>query len=236
VTPDTPAAGRAGWPAGLDPGLATVLLALPALLLTSKRWGQTGFAGELHLRLPGFAAPITAHLWWFGCSVVLYLVVPLILARAVPALRSDELGLVLGDVRFGLKATGALLAVMIPVVLIAAHTGAFAAKYPLARGATSSTATFVLYEAAYVAYFLGWEFLFRGFALFPVAARLGVWPAILIQNVPFALLHVGKPAPEAFGSLAAGLVLGLLAWRTRSFLWGFLVHAVVAVAMDVAAS
>lgn len=229
-------AARAALPDGFDAGLFTVLLALPTVLLVSKRWGNAAFASSIGFTLPGPARPVSAHLWWFGCSVVLYLLIPLALSRAIPTLRREHLGFTAGDARYGARAAALLLAVMIPVVLVIAQSGAFAAKYPLARGATASTATFLVYEAGYVAYFLAWEFLFRGFAFFPVAARLGVWPAVLIQNVPFALLHVGKPAPEAFGSVLAGVALGLLAWRTRSFLWGFLVHAVVAVTMDVAAS
>ena len=95
-------------PAGLDPGLAWVLLTVPTVLLASRKFGSTAFANQLGVQLPGAAGPVSAHLYWFGCSLLLYLVVPLAIARTVPALRGDRLGLTLGDWRTGLVATAVL--------------------------------------------------------------------------------------------------------------------------------
>jgi membrane protease YdiL (CAAX protease family) len=47
------------------------------------------------------------------------------------------------------------------------------------------------------------------------------------------VMHLGKAEPEALGSVLAGVALGLLAWRTRSFWYGAGLHAIVAIAMDV---
>jgi len=44
--------------------------------------------------------------------------------------------------------------------------------------------------------------------------------AIWLQIIPFALMHVWKPEIEQLSTLVGGAVFGLLAWRTRSFLWG----------------
>jgi membrane protease YdiL (CAAX protease family) len=57
--------------------------------------------------------------------------------------------------------------------------------------------------------------------------------AVLVQVAPFTVMHFGKPELEALGSVVAGVALGLLALRTRSFWYGALTHAVVAVTMDV---
>jgi membrane protease YdiL (CAAX protease family) len=68
--------------------------------------------------------------------------------------------------------------------------------------------------------------------------RLGrVWgpTAILIQTVPFVLMHIGKPGVEIHSSLLAGVVLGWLAWRSRSFWPCFLLHWGAAATMDVVA-
>jgi membrane protease YdiL (CAAX protease family) len=56
--------------------------------------------------------------------------------------------------------------------------------------------------------------------------------AAFVQMMPFALLHFGKPPEEMLGSVIAGVALGLLALRTRSFWYGALVHAAVALSMD----
>ena len=91
---------------------------------------------------------------------------------------------------------------------------------------------FLIYEAFYALYFVGWEFFHRGFLTIGLSRAFG-WYAILIVTIPFAILHVDKPMPEAYGAIIASVVLGWLAIRTRSSWYGFFVHASVAVTMDV---
>ena len=71
---------------------------------------------------------------------------------------------------------------------------------------------------------VGWEFVFRGFLLFAYARAFGPGPALLLQTVPFALLHIGKPALETYSTLFGGLWLGMVAWRSRSALYPILSH------------
>ncbi len=145
----------------------------------------------------------------------------------------------LGRVRFWLPWTLALLAVMLAVVVgFAGRQPGFEAYYPMFRPdwyaydpALHGWTFLVVYELTYVVYFLGWEYFFRGFMVFRLEPAYGP-RAILIQTVPFALMHINKPALEFQSSLLAGLVLGWLAWRARSFWPCFLLHAGVAVAMD----
>ena len=69
-----------------------------------------------------------------------------------------------------------------------------------------------------------WEYLLRGFCLFGLARVLGPGPAIFIQMVPFALLHMGKDQIEAMSTFLSGVGFGFVAWRTQSFLYAFLIH------------
>jgi hypothetical protein len=80
---------------------------------------------------------------------------------------------------------------------------------------------------------VGLEIFFRGFWLramrgFGAAA---IWSMI----VPYSMIHYGKPYLEACGAMVGGAVLGSLAMRTRSIYAGLLVHATVALLMDVLA-
>lgn len=70
---------------------------------------------------------------------------------------------------------------------------------------------------------LPWEFLFRGFYLWMLAPLFGRW-AIAVQMVPFALSHIGRPPLELWSSFPGGLVVGWLAFRSRSFLPPFALH------------
>ena len=69
-----------------------------------------------------------------------------------------------------------------------------------------------------------WEYLLRGFCLFGLARVLGPGPAIFIQMVPFALLHIGKDELEVMSTFLSGVGFGFVAWRTQSFLYAFLIH------------
>jgi len=48
-------------------------------------------------------------------------------------------------------------------------------------------------------------------------------------------MHYSKPLPEALGSIIAGVLLGILALETRSFIYGAAIHWLVAMTMDVVA-
>ncbi|MGD0123160.1 MAG: CPBP family intramembrane glutamic endopeptidase [Candidatus Limnocylindrales bacterium] len=70
---------------------------------------------------------------------------------------------------------------------------------------------------------LAWEFFFRGWLMWALARKYGT-DAIWLQVIPFALMHVWKPEIEQLSTLVGGAFFGLLAWRTKSFVWGWLLH------------
>jgi membrane protease YdiL (CAAX protease family) len=69
----------------------------------------------------------------------------------------------------------------------------------------------------------GWEYLFRGWLLFGYSKKYGA-DALWIQSVPFAIAHIGKPALETLSTIFGGFAFGWVAWRTGSFVYGFLIH------------
>jgi hypothetical protein len=198
--------------------------------------GLFAFAASwLHLNgLADFLAkstgPVAEYVYWFVGSLVLFFVVPLALARPF-GVRVKELGTGVGDWRYGLKATAVLYLVMLPFVVAASYTPTFANHYPMSAGAAGSWRALGAYELSYGSYFMGWEFIYRGLLCVALYPRLGA-SVILLHTIPFAVMHAGKPEPEAYGSIVAGLALGVLAVRARSFWYGALLHALVAFTMD----
>jgi uncharacterized protein len=75
----------------------------------------------------------------------------------------------------------------------------------------------------YGLYMFAWEFILRGYLYFSLEERTGTM-AIWLQSVPFAIAHLGKPAPEALTCFFGGLVLGYISYKSRSSLYAFLVH------------
>lgn len=71
-----------------------------------------------------------------------------------------------------------------------------------------------------------WEFILRGFLLFGLKERFKE-ASILIQMVPFVLLHIGKPEIEILMCIPMGLWFGYIAYRGKSFWPAFITHTFI---------
>jgi len=160
-------------------------------------------------------------------QVILYLAVPLLLILLLFRESPARYGFCLGDWRAGLVLTGVGWAVAAAVAATAGRTPAFRAFY--SRPGPSS----LLWLSDGIE-LVGWEFFFRGFLLFALYRACGPL-ALLLQAVPFALAHIGKPELEALSCIFGGTAFGYVAWRTRSALYPFLIHWFLVVAVTAVA-
>lgn len=189
-----------------------------------------------------FPSDLPALLLYFAFFFLLLFLVPLaflLLAGGAAGLTPAALGLRLGNWRLGL----ASCVVAIPLVLITLSNSArdpvIRAWYPFSKDATRSTGRLILYEAAYVLlYYLAWDFVFRGLVQFSLVHLLprglgGTIVAIMAQTLLSTLYHLGHPDAEIWGAFAVGIIFGIIAAMTGSFLYGFVIHAVIGVANDV---
>jgi len=71
-----------------------------------------------------------------------------------------------------------------------------------------------------------WEYILRGFLLFGLKERFKE-ASILIQMVPFVLLHIGKPEIEILMCIPMGLWFGYMAYRGKSFWPAFITHSFI---------
>jgi uncharacterized protein len=225
--PAAPPASRASRAQSLIVGLTGALfMALLGFYLYASEPLETRFLLP-HLPMPEdfyderFLVVNAILLLWLPLLVVLW------------GLRRDvaEFGMTPGDARRGWLLAGLGLAVMLPVVLIAAREPAFQETYPLRRLIRENPSMFLYWELSYGFYFFLWEWFFRGYLLFGLRRGFG-WHAVWLQAVPFCLLHWGKPPLEMASSLPGGILLGLVAWRAGSFLPCFALHWAMAAAMD----
>lgn len=151
-------------------------------------------------------------------QIILYLLIPL----ATILLLGDSIkkyGFKIGDYKTGLFWTILCIGVLAPLLYWSSGQRDFAAYYKkrLAIG-------FGLLAIQYGLYMFSWEFLFRGYMYFPLEERVGPILAIFIQSIPFAVAHLGKPAAEAVTCYFGGLVLGYISYKSRSFIYAFLIH------------
>lgn len=68
-----------------------------------------------------------------------------------------------------------------------------------------------------------WEFIYRGYLLFGLKDKLKEG-AILLQTIPFALMHLGKPEMETISTIFTGIIFGYVAYRGKSFWPAFIIH------------
>jgi len=148
---------------------------------------------------------------------LLYLVIPLLIVLAIYRQSPARYGFRLGDWRAGLALTAGACAALTVVMLLIGRTSDFQGYY---EHATETRIPFWLNDGIEL---LGWEFFFRGFLLFALYRTCGPL-ALILQAVPFTLAHMGKPELETLSCIFGGTAFGYVAWRTRSFLYPFLIH------------
>jgi membrane protease YdiL (CAAX protease family) len=134
--------------------------------------------------------------------------------------------------------TGVLfMGASIPIAVLIAYMGskdpAMRERYPFSKRACESLGKFVLFEFSYlVLYYFSWEFLFRGLLFFPLVPAVGLIPALGIQTVVSTLYHFGHPDTEIYAAAAGGVIFGLIAYATGSFLYTVFIHALVGITTD----
>ena len=128
-------------------------------------------------------------------------------------------GLTLGDWRRGLPITAAGIAVMAVVIWVVAQQPDF--KFYYGSSIEGRPIWRLLIDTAVD--ILAWEFFCRGWLLWGLGRKYGS-SAIWLQVIPFTLMHVWKPQLEQFSTILGGAFFGFLAWRTRSILYGWLLH------------
>lgn len=215
-------------------GQTVIVIILAAIFgLWRSTFGTPGFfdhylSGFLGLSAGGFGG----YAYFFITQGIVGFVIPVFVLVVLFKRRPADIGLGLGDVKFALIA----LLIYIPVVTVGcwflSKQAAFHTTYPMFKAVVGNRALFVIYELLFLIYFIGWEYLWRGFLLFGTAPTFGRY-AILIQMLPFAALHATKPAPEAYLSIVGALLVGALVWRCRSFWIAVPIHAYQMLIMDV---
>ncbi|MBI5934449.1 MAG: CPBP family intramembrane metalloprotease [Chloroflexi bacterium] len=148
-------------------------------------------------------------------QTILFFIAPLLLIVLIFRESPREYGFTLGDWRAGLVITIGGIVLMTPVIWFLAKLDPTAESYYKDMAASLPWNTF--------GQIFAWEFMFRGFILFGYARKFGP-DALWIQAVPFALLHIGKPEIETLSTIFGGFAFGWVAWRTKSFLYPFLIH------------
>ena len=132
-----------------------------------------------------------------------------------------------------------ILALLIPVVAIASTQHDFLLAYPKVKNiffvnnyTHLQWLWKLIFEISYSLDFVSIELFFRGFLVIGFIRFVGA-DAILPMAAFYCTIHFGKPLGECISSFFGGMVLGVIAYRTKSIFGGLIVHLGIAWAMEV---
>ena len=150
---------------------------------------------------------------------IYYFLIPALVILLLFREPMSEYGFKLGNWKAGLAWTlGACLAMGV-ILYFLARTPAMQEYYE--RRAPAEVLRLVWLNGVEM---FGWEFIWRGLLLFAFARAFGPGPAIFLQAVPFAFMHLGKPEFETLSTIFGGAAFGYVAWQTGSFFYPWLIH------------
>lgn len=227
------------WGRPEDRLAARVLITSVVLLVVYAIWGRPFFVNAHLPEVAGWLGWEAHHpyysalpyMYWGASSTIIRILLPVLVIIVWIRGRPSDFGYRLRGVTSHAWLYLLMFVAMLPLLLAASYLPAFQAKYPMYPDAARSLSHFGLWELAYGIQFMGVEAFFRGFMTFGLYPRFG-YLSLFIMVIPYALVHVGKPPIEVFMAVPAGLLLGYVALKSRSWVFGALLHWVVGITMD----
>jgi len=163
--------------------------------------------------------------WHVVEVLLLQVLIPLSLLFTVSrGLSMGDVGLSLGRRKVTLKTTVMLLCLAGTMAIVGLMFPSMTSYYPIWQSSPGvSTGEFIYEETIIAVLMFGGEFFYRGLVLLILGKR-SFWGAVILQSLPYAFLHLGKPAVEVPYSLVAGIIFGWANLRSRSVLPSWITH------------
>jgi membrane protease YdiL (CAAX protease family) len=213
-----------------EPIIALITVAVSLTMINafvkSEYWYQQLCQGFL----PVDFQLLGSHAYWAVGSILFYTLPPFCMLW-LQGKRIRDYGVSVEGMRQHLGIYLVMICIMAPVVWLASQREAFLTVYPFYKQVNRSYTDLIIWEGLYALQFVALEFFFRGYLLFSLRRKLGVY-AIFVMMVPYCMIHFSKPTLETFASIIAGIALGTVALATRSIWWGAMLHIAVAWTMD----
>jgi membrane protease YdiL (CAAX protease family) len=159
------------------------------------------------------------HVIWnpWLSSLIYYAVIPFLVILIILRRNPMDFGLRSGNSRLWGFYILVTCLVSLPILYIASHNQGLRDYYMIADLNLS------VYLLETIIRLLASEFILRGFLLFGLKDKMKEG-SILIQMVPFVLIHFGKPEIETLSTILTGIYFGYVAYRGNSFWPAFIIH------------
>jgi membrane protease YdiL (CAAX protease family) len=105
-------------------------------------------------------------------------------------------------------------------------------RYPQLRIRVWFLKDILISLSGWIIYILGYEFFFRGILWVSCFTAFGFWPALIINIILYALVHLDQGVAMSLGAIPVGVVFCLLTFLSGSFFPAFLIHSFMAVSTE----
>jgi membrane protease YdiL (CAAX protease family) len=177
------------------------------------------------------------YFYQFALTVVLFWCVPYVITRYYLKEDFRKFGLGLPYNKQALVICAVAYPIVIASTWFSAQDPLLNAEYPLSKLIGTSWNIFILYEIAYLFYFVGYEIFFRGYFQFGLKSENAGYKELIViivlQTALTVIFHTGKPMPEVIAAAAFGPVFGWVAFRYNSIWYGMVIHYVMNIFLDV---
>lgn len=184
------------------------------------------------LRSSGFLH-LLSYVWWTSWHVIGYVILPFLCVKYIFKTSFKDMGWRWEATSEHWRGYVLLISPILFFIFLVSFRSDFLQHYPFYKFAHRSWFDLIAWECLYLLQFVCLEFFFRGYMLNALRPAIGA-NAIWVMCVPYLMIHFPKLWLEATGAILFGLFLGILALRSRSIWGGVLVHAGIAVSMDIA--
>jgi membrane protease YdiL (CAAX protease family) len=153
---------------------------------------------------------------WFS-NLLYYAFLPILVIMVFLRRNPLDFGLRRGDFRVWGYYTAIVCLIAAPILFATSFSPSFQQYY------SSDNFNPIQYSLVNCVSLFASEFFFRGFLLFGLKDKFREG-SILVQMIPFFLVHLGKPELETVSTILTGVLFGYIAYRGKSFWPAFIIH------------
>ena len=168
----------------------------------------------------------------WSVAFVLYFIVPLLIIRLGFREKLREYGLFIKRPLIALFVTLLGVAIVSPFLYSGSKVPSCIAMYPVVRNAGASGYLFFKSSLFYFFFYIGYEFLFRGYLFMGTKDDIGDWQAISVSTLATVILHMTTPVKEMALSFLVGIVFPLIVKKFKSIWPVVFLHAYIGIAFD----
>jgi len=124
--------------------------------------------------------------------------------------------------------TSIVVLIILPLVALNSKKQTHLRHYPQVKMYQWTVLDYAANIFSWGAYLLAYEYLFRGILFLGIIEHIGIYMAVTLNTLVYALAHFHKGKKELLGSIPLGIVLCLISYKTQTIWTAFFVHWIMA--------